>query len=103
MAETIKPSPGFLEKVISLSHAIQTGIMHYFHLRPDASQPKHLRVGIYTAKAEHYGLARLLMEKGVITVEEYEAAILRSLEEEKERYEQDLTELMGGKTRIKLG
>lgn len=35
------------------------------------TEPKHLRVGVDLSKSDTYGLATLLMQKGVFTLEEY--------------------------------
>lgn len=55
---------------------------------PDIKQfMKHLRVGVNSAMAEHAGLAKLLIDKGVITSAEYMDAMVDALEEEAERCE----------------
>lgn len=35
------------------------------------TEPKHLRVGVDMSKSDMFGLATLLMQKGVFTLEEY--------------------------------
>jgi len=47
-----------------------------------ARTAKHLRVGINSNAASQEGLARLLIEKGVFTLEEYTAAMAVAMERE---------------------
>lgn len=63
--------------------------------------PKHLRVGVNSAMADHGALVRLLVAKGVITDEEYVAAITEAVEQERDRYAAELSRAMGAK--ITLG
>lgn len=51
---------------------------------------KHLRVGVDSAKAEQGALATLLIEKGVITGDEYVAAMADAMEREKAMYEAEI-------------
>lgn len=75
-----------------LMHGVQSGIaMRINDPNYDGATPKHLRVGINSAHITDKALAELLMEKGIITEEEYfrkmvEATIdeLKMLEEEVE-------------------
>jgi hypothetical protein len=48
---------------------------------------KHLRVGVNTALVDQGSLARLLIAKGVITEEEFAAALADGMEAEVRRYE----------------
>jgi hypothetical protein len=79
------------------AHAMQTGVA-YEHSR-DASDgtPKHLRVGINAAMADHGGLVRLLIAKGVFTEDEYVEAVADSMEAEAKRYEEHLSRVYGAK------
>jgi hypothetical protein len=47
---------------------------------------KHLRVGVNSALCDGAALARLLIEKGVFTLDEYEKAQADEMEREVERY-----------------
>ncbi len=76
-----------------LAHAVQSGVG--FDKDKTAQEPKHLRTGIDITKAEQAGLAQLLMDKGVFTLEEYEQAILQGLRNEVDRYERYLAEQYG--------
>lgn len=64
---------------------------------------KHLRVGINCAMSDHGALAVLLLEKGIITEDEYNAKLLEFMEREVASYEKRLNVLFGGDTDIVLG
>lgn len=68
-------------------HGIQTGVALELERDPKSTEPKHLRTGINIAMCDHAGLARLLIEKGIITDEEYIAAITVEANREVVRYE----------------
>lgn len=59
-------------------------------LWPGHTSPKHLRVGVNSAMSDHGALARLLIDKGFFTEEEYVKAIADMMEAEAERYQSDL-------------
>lgn len=64
-------------------HAIQSAtMMEITRLGENGAgaDPKHLRVGINSAMAEHGALSQLLIEKGVFTLEEYEEAVVKGVE-----------------------
>lgn len=78
------------------AHAIQSAIAFCMtYLNYHGADPKHMRVGIDTLKAEQAGLAQLLIEKGVFTPEEYGEAMAKALEQEAARYTQSARELSG--------
>lgn len=83
------------------AHAMQSGVAMEMNHHSQPTEPKHLRVGINAAMADHCGLVTLLIAKGVFTEAEYLDAIAKSMESEKERYEKHLTDLVG--TKITLG
>jgi hypothetical protein len=86
------------EDWIGYAHAMQSGVAMEIELRgldDAAASPKHLRVGVNTAMADHAGLVRLLVEKGMFTEQEYMDAIAKSMKEEKERYERLLSKRLG--------
>lgn len=68
-------------------HAMQSGVA--VEMGP-STEPKHLRVGVNAALVGSAALGRLLIEKGVITLDEYEAAMAAEMEAEQARYEQKL-------------
>jgi hypothetical protein len=95
----------FLERYTQLGHAIQTGIgwkisidnpsVFDINADPNLCAHKHMRVGIDTNKSDLGAIARLLIKKGLITDDEYKAAIIEGLENEKDMYEQMLSEHFG--------
>jgi hypothetical protein len=77
---------------------MQTGVEFTMgHPDDKSTQPKHLRVGVNVAMGDHAGLAQLLMDKGVITEEEYFKAIADAAEREVIRYERLLNQRFPGK------
>jgi hypothetical protein len=79
------------------AHAMQTGVAYEQQRDPSDGSPKHLRTGINAAMSDHCGLVKLLIEKGLISEDEYTKAIADEMEREKERYEVRLTERYGKK------
>lgn len=77
------------------AHAMQAGVgLEHAHGANDGS-PKMLRTGVNSALVDSAGLARLLVDKGVITMVEYTEAVAQAMEEEKARYEKRLRERYG--------
>lgn len=68
------------ERYHALAHAVQTGIAHLMHHDPALVEPKHLRVGINLRAADHAGLVKLLIDKGLFTEQEYGEALIAQLE-----------------------
>ena len=66
-----------------------------FGSAPRAMEPKHLRVGIDMSKSDMGGLAKLLIDKGVITEAEYVKAIADQAEIEAADHERLLSEKHG--------
>ena len=62
------------------------------------ADPKHLRVGVNSAMVHSGSLAKLLMDKGIIGRVEYYKAIADGMEEEVERYKNELQQMYPGKT-----
>ena len=83
-------------KYARLAHALQSGVAVDQANGSKDGEPKHLRVGINLSKTDMCGLVKLLIEKGVITEEEYLVAICDSAEAEVRRYEADLSARTGG-------
>ena len=92
----------FHERYALLAHAIQTGVALELGIDPASGTPKHLRTGVNLSKVEHGALIRVLIAKGVFTLEEYEAELLKGLEAEKEAYEERLRAWHGGLTKVTL-
>lgn len=90
------------ERYAAACHAMQTGVKHDLNLNPQAGSPAEARVGINIALRDHGSLIGLLVDKGLITQEEYEKAMADGMEEEVKMYEQRLKAQMGGTTEIRL-
>lgn len=69
-------------------HAIQSAIAAKMAIDPSDASPKHLRVGVNSAMCDQAALARLLIDKGVITEQEYSSAVIAELHRELDRYRQ---------------
>ena len=94
----------FLMEYRRLAHAIQTGVSYDHSSGSTDGSPKHLRTGLACVMADLGSLTRLLVEKGIITNDEYFAAILDGLRAEVETYEHRLKDRLGpGATKITLG
>lgn len=84
-----------------LAHGMQSGVaMKHAHDSSDGT-PKHLRVGINAAQSDQRGLVMLLISKGLITEQEYYAAMTEAMALEVEGYEDDLSAKF--KKTIRLG
>ena len=89
------------ERYERAAHAMQSGVAMTMHLdHQDGhdtkdTEPKHLRTGINSALVDTAALVRLLVEKGIITADEYWKALADEMEREKESYEKPLSERLG--------
>jgi hypothetical protein len=96
MSEEMTPQ----QRYVKAAHAVQSGVKFDMATDPNqqsqgASTPKHLRVGLNNVMADHGSLAKLLIDKGIITEAEYLDAIADGIEREQARYEQILTSRLG--------
>lgn len=85
------------------AHGMQAGVQ--FEMNDptvNATEPKHLRVGINAAMSQHAALVNLLMRKGIINGEEYMEEIRLAMNDELARYEEAANKKMGGGNRIKF-
>ena len=80
------------ERYMKAAHRVQTAI----GFMPDHPNQTHkgMRTGIDLSKSDMMGLATLLIDKGIITLEEYEEAIANSAEKEADDYEKELSSRM---------
>lgn len=74
------------DRYVRAAHAMQTGVATEMGWNPKPTEPKHLRVGVNSALVDSGSLAKLLIDKGLITEEEYVAAIADGMEHERDRY-----------------
>lgn len=85
----------------SLQHAMQSGIAMKMNYDRRDLEEKHLRVGVNSALIETGAIATLLLEKGIITEQEYWEKLCKFMRQEVEAYERWLNEKTSGS--IKLG
>lgn len=85
------------ERYLAAAHAMQSGVAMEMKTISGqrAADPKHLRAGINAAMVEHGALVKLLMDKGIITQEEYTKAIADGMEAEQRKYEALLADFFG--------
>ena len=81
------------ERYRRAAHRVQTALA----FMPDHENMtlKNLRTGIDMSKADQAGLAALLMEKGLFTLEEYIEALAKSAEREADQYEDEVSIRVG--------
>jgi len=89
-------SEEFARRNRALVHAMQSGVAAEHAMGSRDGEPKHLRVGVNVALVEASAVARLLIEKGVFTMAEYQTALIVALETEVASYEERLTRAGGG-------
>ncbi len=76
-------------------HAMQTGVKADEASRGSAEPSTSLRVGVNVSMSDHAALVRLLVKKGLITMDEYMVAIANQMEEEVRSYEERLGVRLG--------
>jgi hypothetical protein len=79
-----------VDRYLAAMHAMQSGVAAEMHRDPKPTEPKHLRVGVNSALLGNAAIGALLIEKGVITQDEYECALADAAEREKATYEERL-------------
>lgn len=69
-------------------HGMQSGVAYEHSKGSTDGSSKHLRVGVNSAFISACGLAQLLIEKNIITIEEYEEAQRLAANDELHIYEE---------------
>lgn len=82
-------------------HAMQTGVAYDLKRDPSSGTPKHLRVGVNSALVNDAALVRVLVAKGVFTMEEYLEALRLEACREVDRYEARLSEGLAAKVTLR--
>lgn len=77
-------------RYLAALHAMQSGVA-FTMAWTDETEPKHLRVGVNAAMSDHAALIRLLIAKGVFTLDEYQKELADEMEREVQRYKDRLT------------
>jgi hypothetical protein len=83
--------------------AVQTGIAYEIELEGEAGagcSPKHLRVGISSGAVSQAAIASLLIEKGIITLDEYMTALTVVANKEAKCYEEILSKKLGREIKL---
>jgi len=88
------------QRYLVAAHAMQSGVAMELELGSNSATPKMLRTGVNAAMVDSSALALLLVEKGVITLDEYEAAIADGMERERDTYALRLAERLGTKVTL---
>jgi hypothetical protein len=89
------------QRYLAAMHAMQTGVMMLLDrdapgwrdgLVPDRHEasPKHLRVGVNSALLDSGALQKVLIDKGLITAEEFLAALCELVDGDVESYRRKL-------------
>lgn len=89
-------------RYLAAAHAVQAGVAMELNDDPpsnsaSAASPKMLRTGVNLAMVQQGALVRLLIQKGLITEEEYFTELVAGVEDEKRQYEERLSQRFGGK------
>ncbi len=85
------------DRYMAAAHAMQSGVATEHERGSDDGTPKHLRVGVNSAQVSVAALTKLLIEKGLFTLDEYVKAQADEMEAEQARYEQRLSAALGAK------
>ena len=78
------------------AHGVQSAIKYRMeHSLTPATEPKHLRTGIDMSKADQLGLTQLLIDKGIITSDEYCEYMRLAANQELHMHEEQIRTLTG--------
>lgn len=83
------------KEYFELCHAMQSGAAMKMNYDANDCSPKHLRVGVNSAMVEHAALVQVLLDKGIITEEDYYQALNKWMENEVKIYRDWLSERLG--------
>jgi hypothetical protein len=79
---------------------MQSGVAAKMGIDPSETTPKQLRVGVNSAMVETSTIVGILIDKGIITMEEWTEKLTLGMNQEAERYEKELS---NSNINIKLG
>ena len=82
-------------RYMAAAHGMQSGVAMKMNFDPADTTPKHLRTGVNASMSDLGGLAKLLIDKGLITEEEYFSAVADAMERERDTYQQEISEHFG--------
>lgn len=86
-----------IDRYMAAAHAMQSGVASLLTVHPELAEDKHVRVGITSNQVTDAAVARLLIEKGVFTADEYEHALAAEMDLEVGRLEDSLSAHFGTK------
>lgn len=75
------------QRYMDLAHSVQSAVGWLLERDAKSGTPKHLRTGLDVTKCEQAALVNLLVDRGIITEEEYVRGINEMLEKEVQRHE----------------
>ncbi len=79
------------QRYLDACHAMQTGVqLAMTRGVTNETEPKHLRVGVNAAMVEHGALLQLLIDKGVVTEDEFAEMLADKMEAEVHSYKRML-------------
>ena len=78
------------------AHAVQTATGYAIGFDPTVGSPKDVRTGLNIVMRDHASLAQLLISKGLITENEYLAALADGMEEEVSLRQKELSARLAG-------
>lgn len=88
-----------VKELQALQHAMQTGVAYDLPEEVKDTEVgrelKHLRVGVNSAMIFHAALVKVLMDKGIVTLDEYMEAQLDLMKAEVKAYEKRLSKKLG--------
>ena len=87
----------YLRAIQGVQSAIAWAMTHPDREINKLVEPKHLRVGVDSSMISHLGLAKLLIAKGIFTLQEYEEAMADAAEEELMNWENQASQASGFK------
>lgn len=81
-------------------HAVQTGVMYMMENGSKEAEPKQLRVGINSAMVSDAAIVKLLVDKGLITMDEFYKELADAAEKEAKLYTEALEQVYGVKVTL---
>lgn len=85
------------DRYLAAIHAMQSGVAYEMNYAKFASatEPKHLRVGVNNALVQQTAIVKLMVAKGIITMDEWWKTLADEMEAEVARYEVEIRQLLG--------
>jgi len=84
----------------NLCHAMQTGVAYKINIDASETSPKHLRVGVNSALVETSALVKLLIDKGLISEQDFWELMVSMMQSEVNLYQDFLSAHLGSEVRL---